>query len=155
MFCSMRYIHSKGIIHHSLRVENFFFSADSPNSELKMIAFRLSKHFKFGEVQYEAVGMPFNVVPELFSGSYNENCVLLIPSIPSVTTSQSPKPIICLLSHSLPSMHMSAMPEHLCPFLADDESEGSLMMYNEEMDKMISAAAVLQMLFAALNACAE
>ena len=34
----------------------------------------LSKHFKFGEVQHEAVGTPYTVAPEVIRGSYDERC---------------------------------------------------------------------------------
>ena len=43
MLCSVRYIHSKGIIHRDLKLENFLFSDTGPDSELKMIDFGLSK----------------------------------------------------------------------------------------------------------------
>ena len=39
-----------------------------------MIDFGLSKHFKFGEVQHEAVGTPYTVAPEVILGSYDERC---------------------------------------------------------------------------------
>ena len=37
MLCALRYLHSKGIIHRDLKLENFLFSSTSPDAELKMI----------------------------------------------------------------------------------------------------------------------
>lgn len=74
MLCAMRYLHSKGIIHRDLKLENFLFSSTSTDSELKMIDFGLSKHFKFGEVLNEAVGTPYTVAPEVIRGQYDERC---------------------------------------------------------------------------------
>jgi len=74
MLCAVRYIHSKGIIHRDLKLENFLFSSTDPDSELKMIDFGLSKHFKFGEMQHEAVGTPYTVAPEVIRGCYDERC---------------------------------------------------------------------------------
>ncbi len=74
MLCSVRYCHSKGIIHRDLKLENFLFSTSDVDSELKMIDFGLSKHFKYGEVQHEAVGTPYTVAPEVIRGTYDERC---------------------------------------------------------------------------------
>eukprot|EP00957_Ditylum_brightwellii_P002547 195727-Ditylum_brightwellii.AAC.1 len=123
MLCSMYYIHFKGIIYCNLNLENFLFSNDSPDSELKIITFRLSKHFKFGEEQHEAIGMPYNVMLKVICGSYNEPCDLFISTMPSATTPKIPKPTIYPVLHSIHSLPMSAMSEYLCPSPADDELE--------------------------------
>jgi calcium-dependent protein kinase len=39
-----------------------------------MIDFGLSKHFRYGEIQHEAVGTPYTVAPEVIHGSYDERC---------------------------------------------------------------------------------
>lgn len=58
MLSSLRYLHSKNIIHRDLKLENFLFSSSGTDSVLKMIDFGLSKHFSFGEIQHDSVGTP-------------------------------------------------------------------------------------------------
>ena len=48
---AVAYLHSKGVIHRDLKLENFLFQDESSDSELKMIDFGLSKHFAKGELQ--------------------------------------------------------------------------------------------------------
>lgn len=73
MLSSVRYLHSKNIIHRDLKLENFLFSSTDSESELKMIDFGLSKHFTFlGEVQHECVGTPYTVAPEVIRAEYDE-----------------------------------------------------------------------------------
>ena len=70
---SVRYLHSKNIIHRDLKLENFLFSSADPDSELRMIDFGLSKHFNYGgESQHDAVGTPYTVAPEIIKGNYCE-----------------------------------------------------------------------------------
>jgi calcium-dependent protein kinase len=70
MLSSVRYLHSRGIIHRDLKLENFLFSSRENDSELKMIDFGLSKHFDIGQTHCEKVGTPYSVAPEIILGSY-------------------------------------------------------------------------------------
>jgi len=73
---SLRYLHSKGIVHRDLKLENFLFSTKK-HLQLKMIDFGLSKHFQHpGEVQHDMVGTPYTVAPEVIRGNYDEKCDL-------------------------------------------------------------------------------
>eukprot|EP00590_Aulacoseira_subarctica_P009483 CAMPEP_0172425552 /NCGR_PEP_ID=MMETSP1064-20121228/32647_1 /TAXON_ID=202472 /ORGANISM="Aulacoseira subarctica , Strain CCAP 1002/5" /LENGTH=587 /DNA_ID=CAMNT_0013168519 /DNA_START=213 /DNA_END=1976 /DNA_ORIENTATION=- len=74
MVSAVRYMHSKGIVHRDLKLENFLFDTTSPDSELKMIDFGLSKHFTHGQTHKEAVGTPYTVAPEVIRGKYDEKC---------------------------------------------------------------------------------
>lgn len=72
MLSAVRYIHSKGIVHRDLKLENFLFEHQGADSEMKMIDFGLSKHFKRGDVHHEPVGTRYTVAPEVLLGSYDE-----------------------------------------------------------------------------------
>ncbi|EJK52697.1 hypothetical protein THAOC_28001 [Thalassiosira oceanica] len=75
MLSSIRYLHSKGIIHRDLKLENFLFSdTKSGHSELKLIDFGLSKHFEVGDIHHELVG---TLAPEVAAGQgYDEKADL-------------------------------------------------------------------------------
>ncbi|KAL7539437.1 hypothetical protein ACHAXR_009295 [Thalassiosira sp. AJA248-18] len=72
---SVSYLHSKDIVHRDLKLENFLFSDNGADSELKMIDFGFSKHFVKGEELHETVGTPYTVAPEVILGKgYDEKC---------------------------------------------------------------------------------
>lgn len=72
---AVAYLHSKGVIHRDLKLENFLFQDKGSDSELKMIDFGLSKHFEEGDLQTEKVGTPYTVAPEVILGKgYDEKC---------------------------------------------------------------------------------
>jgi Protein kinase domain len=85
MLCAVRYIHSRGIIHRDLKLENFLFSSTATDSELKMIDFGLSKHFTYGEVQKEAVGTPyvFLLLCPLSANTFANVQLLILTFIPA------------------------------------------------------------------------
>jgi len=68
------YIHSKGIVHRDLKLENFLFETTAPNSQLKIIDFGLSKHFAFDKSITDIVGTPYTVAPEVINGNYTAKC---------------------------------------------------------------------------------
>jgi len=72
MVSAVRYLHSKGIVHRDLKLENFLFSTTEVDSELKMIDFGLSKHFELGNALNDPVGTPYTVAPEVIAGKYDE-----------------------------------------------------------------------------------
>jgi calcium-dependent protein kinase len=53
---AVTYLHSQGIVHRDLKLENFLFATKEEDSVLKMIDFGLSKHFKYDDVHNEKVG---------------------------------------------------------------------------------------------------
>ena len=110
MLSAVRYLHSKGIIHRDLKLENFLFSSKNADSELKMIDFGLSKHFRYGEVHHEAVGTPYTVAPEVIKGSYDERCdiwaigviaFLLLSGDPPFGGCGGPEPLLTVRSNIL------------------------------------------------------
>ena len=114
MLCACRYLHSKGIIHRDLKLENFLFSSTDRDAELKMIDFGLSKHFRYGEVQHEAVGTPYAVAPEVIRGSYDERCdiwaigviaFLLLSGDPPFGGCGGPEPLLTVRSNILAGVY--------------------------------------------------
>lgn len=76
MLNAVKYLHTKGIVHRDLKLENFLFSSKNTDSDLKLIDFGLSKHFTKGELHSEAVGTPYTVAPEVIVGQHDERCDL-------------------------------------------------------------------------------
>jgi calcium-dependent protein kinase len=75
-----------------------------------MIDFGLSKHFRYGEVQHEAVGTPYTVAPEVIRGSYDERCdiwaigvisFLLLSGDPPFGGCGGPEPLMTVRSNIL------------------------------------------------------
>ena len=114
MLSACRYLHSKGIIHRDLKLENFLFASKDKDAELMMIDFGLSKHFRYGEVQHEAVGTPYAVAPEVIKGSYDERCdiwaigviaFLLLSGDPPFGGCGGPEPLLTVRSNILAGVY--------------------------------------------------
>eukprot|EP01017_Pseudomicrothorax_dubius_P003551 TRINITY_DN10537_c0_g1_i2.p1 TRINITY_DN10537_c0_g1~~TRINITY_DN10537_c0_g1_i2.p1 ORF type:complete len:413 (-),score=84.82 TRINITY_DN10537_c0_g1_i2:166-1347(-) len=76
IFHAVSYLHSRKICHRDLKPENFLFSDKTPDSEIKIIDFGLSK--RIGKEDEKGMstlaGTPLYVAPEVLQGSYNHQC---------------------------------------------------------------------------------
>mmetsp|Transcript_1928 Transcript_1928/g.3060 ORF Transcript_1928/g.3060 Transcript_1928/m.3060 type:complete len:718 (+) Transcript_1928:152-2305(+) len=76
MLSSIKYLHSMGIVHRDLKLENFLFEGESSTSPLILIDFGLSKHFDQTERMRQRVGSCYYTAPEVLSGDYDHRCDL-------------------------------------------------------------------------------
>lgn len=74
MLSAVHYLHSKGIVHRDLKLENFLFDDKSLNSPLLLIDFGLSKHFEPEERLTQRVGSCYYTAPEVLQGKYDYRC---------------------------------------------------------------------------------
>jgi len=73
LLSAIAYMHSHGIVHRDLKFENIMFENKSPEAEIKVIDFGLSKKFathKLG-VMREGVGTLYSMAPQVLQGVYN------------------------------------------------------------------------------------
>jgi len=74
MLSAVHYLHSKGIVHRDLKLENFLFDNKNSNSPLLLIDFGLSKHFEPDERLTQRVGSCYYTAPEVLQGKYDYRC---------------------------------------------------------------------------------
>lgn len=75
LISAIRYCHAKKIVHRDLKLENFLFVTDKPDSDIKLIDFGLSQEVKsLDEVLSKPCGTPYYVAPEVLMGRYNAKC---------------------------------------------------------------------------------
>ena len=74
MVSAVHYLHSKGIVHRDLKLENFLFETKSSTSPLVLIDFGLSKHVEKAERLSQRVGSCYYIAPEVLSGGYDYRC---------------------------------------------------------------------------------
>ena len=75
MLSSLKYLHSHGIMHRDLKLENFLLDRKNCiDSSIKLIDFGLSKHFSEHEIVHQMVGSAYYTAPEVLSGNYDRRC---------------------------------------------------------------------------------
>ena len=76
MLSALNYCHMRKVCHRDLKLENFIFENASPDSEIKLIDFGLSKVYMDGMVMHNVLGTSYYVAPEVLAGSYGIECDL-------------------------------------------------------------------------------
>ena len=74
MLRAVHYLHSIGIVHRDLKLENFMFEEKSSQSSLILIDFGLSRKFEPGEKMNQRVGSCYYTAPEILKGEYDYRC---------------------------------------------------------------------------------
>lgn len=74
MLLALNYLHSNGICHRDLKLENWVFSTPDMGSPLKMIDFGFARLFEEGVPMGGMHGTVYYVDPEVIDGCYNEKC---------------------------------------------------------------------------------
>lgn len=69
---AVAYMHSKKILHRDIKYENVLFVNNSPQAEVKLIDFGLSKVYGDNTELTEGVGTIYTMAPEVLRGSYSE-----------------------------------------------------------------------------------
>ena len=68
MLSAVLYIHQHGVIHRDIKLDNFIYTNNSPEAELKMIDFGFAYEVEDGrESMFEQIGTPSYMAPELWS----------------------------------------------------------------------------------------
>ena len=76
MLSAVTYMHEHNIAHRDLKLENWVLMTPNAWSDLKLIDFGLSTHFRRDEMMTRVVGSSYYVAPQVLKRSYTEACDL-------------------------------------------------------------------------------
>ncbi|GBE60884.1 calcium-dependent kinase [Babesia ovata] len=74
MLLAINYLHTNGICHRDLKLENWVFASSDLGAPLKMVDFGFSRLFQQGVPMGGTHGTVYYVDPEVIDGCYNEKC---------------------------------------------------------------------------------
>eukprot|EP00937_MAST-01D_sp_MAST-1D-sp2_P004470 g4470.t1 len=70
---AIAYCHKQHVVHRDIKFENIMFESNSPDSEVKLIDFGLSKKYTQGDKMQQVVGTPYTIAPEVLGDTgYSE-----------------------------------------------------------------------------------
>lgn len=78
LLSAIKYMHDHGVVHRDLKFENIMWENNSPNAEIKVIDFGLSRKFRAGEkdIMSEGVGTIYTMAPQVLQGIYTSQADL-------------------------------------------------------------------------------
>ena len=71
---AISHCHSRGVTHRDLKPENILYENNSPDAEIKIIDFGLSRKYSKDGKLHSVLGTPLYVAPEVLKGSYDQKC---------------------------------------------------------------------------------
>ena len=71
---AIAHCHSRGVTHRDLKPENILYESNSPDAEIKIIDFGLSRKYSKDDKLHSVLGTPLYVAPEVLKGNYDQKC---------------------------------------------------------------------------------
>ena len=71
---AIAHCHSRGVTHRDLKPENILFENNSPDAEIKIMDFGLSRKYSKDVKLHSVLGTPYYVAPEVLKGNYDQKC---------------------------------------------------------------------------------
>ncbi len=68
----LMYVHSQGIVHRDLKMENVMWEQSKSFTRIKLIDFGMSMHYMQDVPLSDRVGTPYTMAPEVLRGAYSE-----------------------------------------------------------------------------------
>ncbi len=74
LLTTLNYLHSKGITHRDVKLENILIHKKQPELIIKLADFGTATFFFKNKPLTDVCGTPYYIAPEVLKGNYNEKC---------------------------------------------------------------------------------